>query len=92
MESTSSLVLLLQLMKHFGAYSSNITCLFKGLKQLQNVMNENPKVSSKDLCLIQGSKQQFGDEGPWISETPTYQLQPPVKIQKNKMDHKYKVA
>ena len=63
MESTSSLVLLLHLMKqkHFGACSSNITCLFKGLTQLQNVMKENPKVSGKDLCLIQGSKQQFGN-------------------------------
>ena len=60
-ESTSSLELLLLLMNHFGACSSNITCLFKGLTQLQNVTKENPKVSGKDLWLIQGSKQQFGD-------------------------------
>jgi len=46
--------------------------------QLQ-VVKENPKYAITIDCLLQGSKQQFGDEGPWISEALTYQLRPPTK-------------
>jgi hypothetical protein len=42
------------------------------------VVKENPKYAMKIDCLLLGSKQQFGDEGPWKSEALTYQPRPPT--------------
>jgi hypothetical protein len=66
----------------FNSYNN-----WKKFSKIELVVKENPKYAIKIVCLLQGSTQQFGDESPWICEALTYQLRPPTKPPKERMDH-----